>query len=1110
MNQRFEVRFSIGLVFLFCSIIGYSQEWVDMMNQPKGQNFFEIQKSFEKYWEGKDIPRGKGYKPFKRWEYYWENRVYKDGSFPPAGIAQIEFDKYLKNKNNTANRSMPAANWLSEGPSSTNGGYAGLGRCMSFGFHPTDTDIIYVGTAGGGLWQTTNGGTTWFTNTDDLGSLGVSAIVVDQVDPSIVYIATGDADAGDNYSTGVLKSTDGGGSFSATGLNWSTSSFNLIRRLINDPDDRTILIAATNNGIYRTTNSGTNWTQVATGNFYDLEPNFDSASNTFYACTSNEVFKSTDNGVTWTSQQSFSGVNRTALATTPDNTNYVYALCSNSSDNGFKAFYRSTNSGTSFSQRSNSPNIMGWSNTGNDSGGQGWYDLALVADPQDAEIVYMGGVNNWKSTDGGSSWSITSHWSGSGGVQAVHADKHALEFQGTVLWEANDGGVYKTTNAGSSWQHKGSGIINSQMYDLGVAQTNTSVITGLQDNGTKLKNAAGTWTDELGGDGMQCAINPFDADVMYGSVYYGEFSRSTNGGSNWTNISSNLPGCSANCPTGAWVTPFTLDSLNSTTLYIGMKELYKSTNQGNTWTTISSGQSSSNLSYVNIAPSDSDYIYMGRSNQLWRTTNGGTSWSTMTTPGSGTVKLAVHPTDPNTLWAVRSNYSAGAKVYKSTNGGATWTNESGTLPNIPANTIVYQSGSANGIYVGMDIGVYYKDDGMADWELFADGIPNVEITDLEINYDAGLIYAATYGRGLWRSELRDQIPTCFYPLSGVVDSQGLGTASVSWTDPTTAPSNGYEYVLSTSTTSPTGSGTPTTLSTASFSNLTYGTDYFVHVRSNCGGTDFSGWITIGPIRSLPTCGDTFYDTGGASGNYDDNQDVAVSLCPENSMNRVTATFNSFDIESDWDALYVYNGPDTNSSLIASANGSTQAGFPAGGYYGTSIPGPFVSSDPTGCLTLRLMSDTYVTGTGWDVDISCDLHCSPPELDTKLDTGYGSLRHVIACPLTSAIVVNGIVANDTINITGDALEIWQDVIIDQILSEKVIIKSTLAGPLFNIQSGKTLQMDNVDIIVPDNNAVFNNNGTIEVQDATIKGNNLQIQNNNSIKILPNGTLKIIEN
>ena len=143
-------------------------------------------------------------------------------------------------------------------------------------------------------------------------------------------------------------------------------------------------------------------------------------------------------------------------------------------------------------------------------------------------------------------------WYGVSGVAEVHADKHALEWQNsTTLWQGNDGGVYKTTDGGTTWSHKGSGIVNSQMYKLGLSQADGKVMTGLQDNGSKLKQTAGSWSDVLGGDGMECAVQQNDGQVLYGSLYNGDFNRSINGGSSWQNISDNVPGT----PSGAWVTP---------------------------------------------------------------------------------------------------------------------------------------------------------------------------------------------------------------------------------------------------------------------------------------------------------------------------------------------------------------------------------------------------------------------------------------------------------------------------------------------------------------------------------------------------------------------------
>ena len=870
LSQSFQLNINMNqikltllfLLFICLNPILNAQEWVDKFQNRDQYSFEEIQESFNSYWKDRPYEKGHGFKQFKRWEYHWENRLMPDGSFPNEQLKYAEYNGFIR-KYGKSSRSV-TANWTSLGPSSSSGGYAGIGRINSLGFHPTDVNKVYAGAAGGGFWLSTDGGVTWTTTTDNIGSLGVSGIVVDEVNPDIIYIATGDGDAQDNYSIGVLKSLDGGNTFSATGLSYNTSQGYVIRRLIADPNDNEILFVAGEDGIHRSTDAGATWTKVQSGNFYDLEPRFGASSNTFYATTSDDVYRSTDNGVTWSNIYTVSSSNRLALSTTPDDEDYVYILSSKSNNNGYNGVFRSTNGGNSFTSMSTTPNILHWSSTGSGSGGQGWYDLAFTADPNDAEIVYVGGVNTWKSTNGGSTWTLKTHWSGAPGAQTVHADKHVLQFRETVLWEGNDGGVYKSTNGGDSWTHLSNSMVISQMYKLGVSQQGTKVICGLQDNGTKLKGNSGTWTDEIGGDGMECIIDPSDNNVMYGALYYGDIRRSTNGGSSWTNIQNNMP----NNPSGAWVTPYVLDENHPDTIVVGMKHVFRSFDRGNTWSNIGNNLAGgSNLSYINIAPSDPDYIYAGRSNELYRTTNGGASWSTMTTPGNNVRMLAIHPNNPDSLWAVRSNYSNGNKVYVSSNGGASWTNITANLPNIPVNCIVYQKGTANGIYVGMDIGVYYTDDNIPNWEIYNDFLPNVEITELDINYDEEMIYASTYGRGLWKSNLITDPVTCFFPINIALDSISGSDAHFSWNSTPAPPANGFEYAVTTSSTPP-NSGTVTTDSSAIVGGVVYGNEYYFHIRSDCGNGDISSWALLGPFSIPPGCGDQFFDSGGSSNDYE--------------------------------------------------------------------------------------------------------------------------------------------------------------------------------------------------------------------------------------------------
>lgn len=1093
------------VLLLLISITVYGQDWSEMMQDVNKYSFVEIQEAFNEQWKGKEIVKGKGYKQYKRWEHYWESRLMPDGSFPNPGYALQELQSFKRSQNRGA-RSTVLANWQSIGPSTSSGGYAGIGRIGAIAFHPTNADIIYAGAAGGGLWKSLDGGNTWNTYTDNLATLGVSGIVVDEVNPDIVYIATGDADAADNYSVGVLKSIDGGQTFNATGLNWSLSSGRLIKRLIVDPNDNNTLIAATTLGIYRTTNAAVSWTQEISGSYVDVEPMYGSSSNTFYAASSNAIYKSTDNGDTWNTVYTVPNSNRLAIATTPADEDFLYVLSSGNSNgsnggNGFNGLWRSTDNGVTFANMSTSPNILTYSSNGSGSGGQGWYDLALAADPSNASIIYIGGVNCWKSTNGGSTWSLKSHWSGANGVQTVHADKHVLEFRGSVLWEGNDGGLYKTTNGGTNWTHLSNGMVISQMYKIGASQSDNKVICGLQDNGTKLKETSGLWDDVLGGDGMECAIDAFDSDVMYGEYQRGGIRRSTNGGNNWTNIQANIPGDSV----GNWVTPFVLDVLRPDTILVGYEKVYRSFNRGTSWTAISSNLAGgNNLNYLRVAESNPDYVYAGRSNQLWRTTNGGASWQTMTTPGSSTQTVIIHPNNPDSIWTVRSNYTNSAKVYVSGDGGATWSNISFNLPNVPVNTIVYENGTNNGLYIGTDAGIYYTENNSNVWELYADDLPNVNIMELEINYADQQIYAATYGRGLWKSDLHTTNP-CFYPENLVSDSVGVNYNRFRWETPNVDPSNGYEYAINNSATPPSG-GISTLDTFVVISGLDYTQDYYLHARSDCGGGSTSSWITYGPFKPLPTCGDNVYDSGGSFSDYSNEEDYTLTICPEVAGNNVVLTFNSIDIETNWDALYVFDGPTINSTQFSSPNSSTQAGFPAGGYYGSVSPGPFTSTDLSGCITIRFMSDTYVTGDGWDATVSC-IGCAASSVNTIEDNVIGSLRYMLSCNINGGnIPFDLALVGDTLKIESGPLLIDNNFQLDNTIGT-IYIESYLTQPMIDITGQGNLFINNFRLLAAPNIPVIKVQGVLSIQNLSIQKDNNQIMNMGTLDIRSNGQLMV---
>jgi len=736
--------------------------WIQMMQDPNA-NFFQTQRAFNLYWKDRKITKGCGWKVFKRWEYMMQSRINPDGSIPAPDATFNAYASYKSMKS----PSSQTGNWISLGPSMIPApgpaGYEGLGRLNTVAFHPTDPNKFYVGAPSGGFWYTTDGGVNWTTTTDTMPTLGVSSIIIDYSNPSTIFIGTGDRDAGDAPGMGVYRSTNGG----LTWEPWKTGMNNVtVGNMIQHPTNAQILLAATSGGVYRTTNGGANWTKSKSGDFKDVK--FKPGDpNTVYAASGPNFFRSTDNGITFSQVTSgLPGGQRAVIGVSAANANYVYILVSNSSS-GYQGLYRSTDSGLNFSTRSTSPNIMDWSCDGSGTGGQGWYDLALAVNPTNAEMVYVGGVNVWKSTNGGTSWVINSHWYGGCSVPSVHADCHYLTYSPVNgnLYACNDGGLFGTANGGTSWPYYSETMTIGQIYKLGVAQTvKDKVINGFQDNGTYTYTATG-WLATGGGDGMECAIDYTNDGYTFHTLYYGDIYRKFNN-NNEVHIAGN--GVNGITESGAWVTPFILSKSNHKRMFVGYKNIWRANNvlPGGTvhFDQISNnlaGSNGSDMAVVEHSAADSNILYAARSDsKLFRSDDclsATPNWTNLSPnlPAAVTAtSLAAHPADPNTVYM-----TAGTKVYKSTTKGTSWTDITGNLPAVHISSIVYYNNSEEGLYVGTDAGVYYKDKYTNGWISFSEGLPaNGRITELEIFYDndsvsQDAIRASSYGRGLWGSDM---------------------------------------------------------------------------------------------------------------------------------------------------------------------------------------------------------------------------------------------------------------------------------------------------------------------------------------------------------------------
>lgn len=721
--------------------------------------------TFSQIWD--EHSEASGSNPRRRLEYWYEDRRYPFDDVPP----NVAYNAWLQKQEMEAEAipgltTQSTTPWEFFGPSSTSSGW--LGRVHAIAIHPTTTSTLYIGSAKGGVWKSTNSGTNWTNLTDTLPSQVVGCLTLDPNDPETIYFGTGEEYfAGYTASgVGIFKSTNGGATWTLFG-NSTFAGRRINEIVINKDSGGQTWVVSCDAGIYRTTNGGLTFVQTRSGLasglvIHPTNPQilYCAIGNT-NGSSANGVYKSIDGGATWTLQAgvpSGTGVGRIELDLAKSAPDTVYAMASNPSDDTIQWIYKTTNGGST------------WAATGKPTSawGQCWYDMAIGVSPVNPNVLYAGDVYMYRSTNGGTSWSQ---------MNLGHPDMHDVAFVpgfSDRVYIGQDAGLFYTSNGGTSWSHRNSNRGTKEYYEIEVHPTDPGkLIAGAQDNSTQLRNGSNAnFSLVIGGDGFQGAYHRTNPLIMLGEYQNGGVSRSTNGGANWSSVfnGQNTDGRSN------WNTPLIFDYATPDRAYIGTYRVWRSTSSGasGTWSAISPDLTGGGtLKEIAPAPSTSSTIYTGSSDgRVYVTINDGLTWNLRTTglPNRSIGGFAVDPTTPSTAYVALQGYGS-KHVYRTTNAGTNWGVYDGNLPDAPVNGLTLNPLWPGMLFAASDVGVFMTRDGVT-WSPFGTGLPNTWVSGIRANGATGYLTIGTYGRGTWRTPL----PANFQASGNVTGLERVSTA----------------------------------------------------------------------------------------------------------------------------------------------------------------------------------------------------------------------------------------------------------------------------------------------------------------------------------------------
>jgi len=654
--------------------------------------------------------------------------------------------------------------WIELGPSSmdmtgwTMGRVAG--RINAITPHPDNDNIVFVGSAAGGVWKTINGGSSWTPVFDQVGTLPIGAIAIEDAAPQNIWVGTGDKNGGGcagYFGQGVYLSSDGGANWApANGTGATAMTLSIVNAVALHPTDPNVVLAGgagtcgptgalTGPGVFRTADRGATWTRVLSINVEDIV--FVPGTATVFAgLAGSGVQKSIDGGVTWNPSSTgltISG-SRMRLAIAASDSNVMYVLM------GSRVF-RSGDGGATWVQRSTTA-----------CDGQCTYNQALAVHPTQPDTLIVGTIRPQRSTDGGVTFTpLTTTW---GTLQKVHQDTHVVRYSRhdpNRFWVGSDGGIWRTDNGGSAWSNMNANLNITQFYDIAVHPADSNItFGGAQDNGSSGRRTSSRWgLTVASGDGFMNAFDETSPNIVFQTSYpqssLPSIYRSTDSGSlgSFSSVPTTGLTASSNFP---FLTPM---AAAGNRLFVTSSVLYRIGTLGNSWTAISPNLGSAASV---ISPEVRGAIvptYVGTSGgRIWSSPDAGAptpvfSDVTGNYPGGRVSDLAMDPVDSQRVYLARSGFGA-SRLYRSTTGGTTWTAVGAGLPNVPANSVAVDPLDSNRVFVATDIGVYESIDGGDNFTAFSTGLPlGVVVSDLEIDTVPHVLTAGTYSRGAWRAVL---------------------------------------------------------------------------------------------------------------------------------------------------------------------------------------------------------------------------------------------------------------------------------------------------------------------------------------------------------------------